>query len=100
MPMSGSAWKRRPRKMSRRNRFSSFLLGAAIVLAGVGGALAQARSLDAPRAQGTVGERYDGYAVVRDAAANVGGLVDQVNAERRKLYGERAQKEKAPADQI
>lgn len=66
------------------------------------GAVAQSRVLDAPRAAGTVGERYDGYAVVRDQsqAASLGPLVDQVNRERRQVYSQRAQAERAPIDQI
>lgn len=66
------------------------------------GALAQNRVLDAPRAAGTVGERYDGYAVVRDQSqvASLGPLVDQVNRERRQVYSQRAQAERAPIDQI
>jgi uncharacterized protein YdbL (DUF1318 family) len=55
-------------------------------------ALAQGRPLDAPRAAGQVGERFDGFAVVRDASApaDVRALVDQANAERRTLYQQRA----------
>lgn len=66
------------------------------------GALAQSRTLDAPRSAGTVGERYDGYAVVRDPtqAAGLGPLVEQVNAERRQLYAQRAAADHVPADQI
>jgi uncharacterized protein len=67
-----------------------------------GGVLAQSRTLDAPRSAGTVGERYDGYAVVRDAAqaASLGPLVDQINAERRNLYSQRAASDNVPVDQI
>jgi uncharacterized protein YdbL (DUF1318 family) len=65
-------------------------------------AAAQSRVLDAPRASGAVGERYDGFAVVRDQsqAASLGPLVDRVNAERRQIYQQRAAAERAPADQI
>jgi uncharacterized protein len=89
--------------MSKRSLFSNALALAAailIVIASAAGAFAQGRSLDGPRAAGTVGERYDGYAVVRDASAGEGSLVEQVNAERRKVYAERAANEKAPVDQI
>jgi uncharacterized protein YdbL (DUF1318 family) len=63
---------------------------------------AESRLLDAPRAAGSVGERYDGYAVVRDASqqANLGALVAQVNAERRALYAQRAAADKATIDQV
>jgi len=65
-------------------------------------AFAQGRTLDAPRSAGTVGERYDGYAVVRDTAnvATLGPLVDQVNAERRTLYTQRAAADGVPVDQV
>ena len=65
-------------------------------------AWAQARPLDAPRAAGTVGERYDGLAVVRDtsAPANVRALVDQANAERSALYKQRAAAENITPDAV
>lgn len=65
-----------------------------VVLAGAAGA----QSLDALRASGAVGERYDGYAVARDPSA--AGLVSSVNAERRRIYEQRAAQQKAPPDQV
>jgi len=57
--------------------------------------------LDAPRAAGTVGERYDGFAVVHgSAAADVAALVDSVNTERRQIYAQRAETQHAPASEI
>ena len=84
-------------KLSRRG-----LLALAVILPLSEVAFAQGRTLDAPRSAGTVGERYDGYAMVRDAAnaARLGPLVDQVNAERRKLYAQRAAADGVPVDQI
>jgi len=66
------------------------------------GALAQsARLLDAPRVAGTVGERFDGYAVARGAMPpDLAKLIDQVNAERRAVYAERAKSTGAPIDAI
>ena len=54
-----------------------------------------APSLDDLRASGAVGERYDGYAVVRaqGADATIRSLVDSVNAKRRGIYEERAKKQ-------
>lgn len=64
-------------------------------------ARAQSRLLDAPRAAGTVGERFDGYAAVRDgASADVVRLVEQVNAERRTVYAQRAATDKVPIEAI
>jgi uncharacterized protein YdbL (DUF1318 family) len=91
--------------MSAPSRSSSlsrrFLLALPLVLLAAAAA-AQSRVLDGPRAAGTVGERYDGYAVVRDQtqAASLGPLVNQVNAERRQVYAQRAAAEKVSVDQI
>jgi uncharacterized protein len=64
-------------------------------------ALAQSRPLDAPRAAGIVGERYDGYAQVRGAATpEIVSLVNEVNAERRALYEQRAKSEGVPVAAI
>lgn len=88
--------------MSNRSRFSRRIALALLFAVASGGAFAQTRTLDAPRSAGTVGERYDGYAVVRDAtqAATLAPLVEQVNAERRQLYAQRAASDHAPIDQI
>jgi uncharacterized protein YdbL (DUF1318 family) len=52
---------------------------------------AGAQSLDDLRASGAIGERYDGYVVVRDAnAAGANKVAKEVNAKRRALYEERA----------
>ncbi len=77
--------------MSAPSRFSNLtrrLILALPLLLVATLALAQSRVLDAPRAAGTVGERFDGFAVVRDAAqaGTLTPLVNQVNAERRKVY--------------
>lgn len=60
------------------------------------------RLLDSARAAGTVGERYDGYAVVRGsgAGADVRALVDDVNAKRRAIYEKRAASEGVSVDQV
>lgn len=81
------------------------LLALSLVLplaAGAASAWAQSRALDGPRASGAVGERYDGFAVVRDTAqaATLGPVVNQVNNERRAVYAQRAAADKAPMDQV
>lgn len=92
--------------MSNRNRFSSLARWLApallLLLVQAGAASAQNRTLDAPRAAGTVGERFDGYAVVRDqaSAASLGPLVNQINTERRKVYADRAAADHVSPDQI
>ena len=50
--------------------------------------LAHANPLDQPRADGLVGERYDGYAELRgsDVPSDVVALVRTINRQRRALY--------------
>ncbi len=63
---------------------------------------ASAQSLDALRAGGVVGERFDGMAVVRapGASAQVQALVQKINQERQKIYGQRAAEQGVPIDQV
>ena len=62
---------------------------------------AVAQSLDAARASGMVGERFDGYAVARETATPaVRRLVDNVNKQRRQIYAKRAGEQKIPRDQV
>lgn len=78
----------------------ALLAAAALVLVSAG-ARAQSRPLDAPRAAGTVGERYDGFAVVRGTATpDISALVDRVNAERRAVYEQNASSQKASVEAI
>jgi len=96
--------------MSQQNPFSNLhawtakaalLLALLFALAIPTHSMAQERPLDAPRAQGLVGERYDGYAVVRgNAPADIAALVERTNAERKALYTREAQAEKVPVEAI
>jgi uncharacterized protein len=62
---------------------------------------AESRLLDAPRAAGIVGERFDGYAVARGSVSpDVATLIDKVNSERRAVYAARAQSENVPVEAI
>ncbi|MFD2204571.1 YdbL family protein [Kiloniella antarctica] len=54
--------------------------------------------LDSLRGSGAVGERYDGLAVARDNS--VAEFVSSVNAERSKIYQQRATKEGVPVLQV
>jgi uncharacterized protein YdbL (DUF1318 family) len=81
------------------------MIGLALLLAATafaGTAQAQSRPLDAPRAAGTVGEKFDGFAVVRasNAPADIRTLVDQANQERAALYKQRAASDGATADAV
>jgi uncharacterized protein YdbL (DUF1318 family) len=95
--------------MSRKTRYSDrphLLAGVLALLAllcfAAPHAMAQGKPLDAPRAAGTVGERYDGYAVLRDGNApqSVKNLVAQTNAQRKALYEKRAKEDKVPVEAI
>jgi len=61
-----------------------------------------AQSLADLRAQGVVGERYDGIAVVRTpgAPAEVRQFVADVNAKRQQIYAQRAAQQKVSVDQV
>ena len=71
-------------RFGRHLRSIALALAAVLVLGGP----AIAQSLDSLRASGAVGERYDGLLVARDGSAQ--GFVNQVNAQRQKIYQERA----------
>lgn len=74
------------------------LIGLAVAAFLILGSPAQAQSLDALRASGAVGERFDGYLVARDASAQA--FVNKVNAQRRKIYQERAAAQGVPAEEV
>lgn len=65
-------------------------------------ALATAQPLDDLRAQGVVGERFDGIVIVRtaNAPASVRDFVAGVNAKRQKIYADRAAQQGVPTDQV
>lgn len=81
-----------------------FTLAAGVSMALLLGsyAYAEERPLDAPRAQGLIGERYDGLAVVHDAqaSAEIRALVEKTNEERRKVYAAQAASNGAPAAEV
>ncbi|MCR9219841.1 MAG: YdbL family protein [Alphaproteobacteria bacterium] len=84
------------------------MLAASLALAALAGlGLAappvQASPLDGPRDAGIVGERYDGYAQIRDetrADAALHTLVDDINTQRRAYYEQQARSEGVSADAI
>ena len=84
--------------MLRRNFARAMVLAATVLVLGLSGPPALAQSLDQLRASGAVGERYDGYAEALQSGA--AGVVQQVNAKRRQIYQQTADKEGASVDQI
>jgi len=77
-------------------------LGLALSLVALAAPTLGQGQLDAVRASGEVGERFDGLAAVRDAGAgaDVRTLVDDVNAQRRALYSQRANSEGVTVDAV
>ena len=59
---------------------------------------AHAQSLDDMRANGQIGEAYDGYARARDGS--VQAMVNTINAKRKAIYMERAQQQGISADKV
>ena len=91
---------RRRATLARRRVIGLALAGAA-VLPFAAPARAQSRLLDAPRAAGAVGERFDGFAMARGTASPAtAALVTQVNAERRALYTQRAASDNVPVEAV
>jgi uncharacterized protein len=86
---------------SKRLLAGLFALAALLFIA-LSPATAAAQSLDAVRAAGTVGERYDGFLVLRDGGASgaVKSMVSNTNAQRKALYEKRSKEEKAPVAAI
>ena len=86
-----------------RRHHSWFAVLAAVVLAvAMAAGPAWAQSLDALRASGVVGERFDGFAELRDAGASqsVRSLVNQVNQKRRQIYVKDAAQQGVPVGQV
>ncbi len=84
--------------MLRRNFARAMVLAATVLILGLSAPPVLAQSLDQLRASGAVGERYDGYAQALQSSA--AGVVQQVNAKRRQIYQQTADKEGASVDQI
>ena len=84
--------------MPHRLRRALGLIAVAFAAILILGGPAQAQDLDALRASGAVGERFDGYLVARDG--NAQGFVAKVNAKRRQIYEQRAASQGVGADQV
>lgn len=89
--------------MSMKTRRYAFAATAAALALGTIAAPALAQrdpAYSAARANGTVGEKMDGYlGVVGSANATLQAMVDDINIRRRAVYAERAQAEGATLEQ-
>jgi hypothetical protein len=87
--------------LSRRTALtllSSFVIAVALGGGFVGPALAQ--SLEALRASGALGERYDGLVTVRQASSEASRIAAEVNGQRQAIYKQRAVEQGVSADQV
>lgn len=93
---------RKTRSFNRMHFVTGILALALLIFAGVPQGMAQGKPLDAPRAAGTIGERFDGYVVLRDGNApqSIKDLVAQTNAQRKALYEKRAKEDNVPVSAI
>ena len=74
------------------------LIAGLLLAVALGSAPALAQDLDALRASGAVGERFDGYAQARDASA--AEAVRSINARRQQIYKQRAAEQGISPDQV
>jgi uncharacterized protein YdbL (DUF1318 family) len=82
--------------LSRRRFFLASLTLAAVTAGLALPALAQ--TAESLRASGAAGERFDGYMEARDGSAR--GAVTAINAERRRVYEQRAAQDGVSPDQV
>ena len=82
--------------LSRRR----FVIVALSTAAAAGGMIrvALAQSAEALRASGDAGERFDGYMEARKPSA--ASAVEAINAQRRKVYEDRAKQQNVPVDEV
>jgi uncharacterized protein YdbL (DUF1318 family) len=80
--------------MTRRG-FLATVAGAALALLSFN---ALAQSAEDLRATGAAGERWDGYLEARDSSASA--AVEKINAERRKVYQQRAGQQGVSAEDV
>ena len=84
--------------LSRRQALLALTLAFAVSLVSLP---AFAQNLDAFRASGALGERWDGFVEVRNPAeAGAQAAAKKVNAERKKIYEKQAQKTGASLQEV
>lgn len=84
--------------MISRRRFVPLLWSLCLLAILLPSLPAAAQDLNALRASGTLGERFDGYAEARDSS--IGGMVKSINAKRQAIYKERAAEQGVSATQV
>lgn len=84
---------------TRLNR-RTFLAATALAIALPAAAALGADKLDSLRTSGAVGERYDGFLMVKDGGGDAQATVDKINGQRRQIYEKRAKKSGVSLEQI
>lgn len=85
-------------RLRQMTGFLPRLIAGLLLVFALGSAPALAQDLNALRASGAVGERFDGYAQARDASA--ADAVRSINAKRQQIYKQRAAEQGVSADQV
>ncbi|WP_343560607.1 YdbL family protein [Kiloniella sp. b19] len=87
--------------VSRYFSATAALLGALSIALMMATGAAQASTLDSLRASGALGEGANGYLIVRDSGnAAAVDFAQSVNAKRKSIYQQRADKEGVSADDV
>lgn len=81
-------------------RLPALIIALFMVFTMAGATPAEAASLNELRASGVIGERYDGFAVVRKNKSGASKIVRSVNAKRRKIYRSRAKQQNISPAQV
>ncbi len=77
------------------------LVALAMLIAPAAVQPAVADQLDDLRAEGQIGERFDGYAEARSGASETArALVEKINAQRREIYEKQAKQQEISVDQV
>ena len=84
--------------MARRKAFTKAALALALLAFALWAPPLAAQSLDALRASGAVGERYDGLAEARSPGAQA--MVQEINAKRQQIYQKRAAEQGVSAAEV
>ena len=78
----------------------SFLAASASALVLLPASIRAASKLDELRTSGAIGERFDGFLMVRGGGGDAKSTVQKVNGQRRKIYEKRAKSAGVSVDQI
>jgi uncharacterized protein len=81
-------------------RAITLMLTSLVLVFAMAGLPAQAQSLDDLRKSGAIGERYDGFVAVRENVSGAAAMAAKINAERRRIYDQRAKQQNISPAQV